>query len=467
MTNSPIGAKSPDRFPVSGPADILAYIPHSLGFTPQESLVLMTMDSARLGATLRLDLPASALDYSEFAAKVSDILRSDASANGVLMALYTDRAWKRPDSPPYRRLIQQLDRRLSGNGLPIRDGWVITSSAWREYFCTDTGCCPWPGRPLQEITNSTLSAEMVYRGSAYAPTLEQAVALDLPEPWGKAGDLAAAHRAGYERRLKGQWCGSAQFAGTLHVWETVLRGAAAWTQEAQAGPAEPPAPGAPVHQERSPSDSGASEKAGPGNPEPGFPPLRTDPETAGFLLASLRARPVRDTLLVMAALGREQALAGAVACHLLEPDGLHPLLPSSMETAWEATAPEATSGRPLDAGRSYREVLVGQSPQAPQWHGMDAAFAVFAELLAADAADGKADQEASSALLSLMSWIEWARGRGSRAQVLLTRCLGSHPGYRLAELLEELLATGVFPLWATNPETAWKGAERHPGAARA
>ena len=439
MTNSPLGQRPPDRFPVSGPADILAYIPHSLGFTPQDSLVLMTVDSARLGATLRLDLPASSLDYSEFAAKVSDILRSDVSANGVLMALYTDHGWKRPGSPPYRRLIQQLNRCLTGKGLPIRDGWVVSATAWREYFCTDSSCCPWPGRPLQEITNSTLSAEMVYRGSAYAATLDQAVALDLPDPWGKPGEPAAAHSEAYRCRLEGQWCGASQFAGTLNVWESVFSA------------------------------------AGSGHPktDPGFPPLRTDPETAGFLLASLRARPVRDTLLVMAALGREQALAGAGACQLLSVDGLHPLLPPAhRDAAWVTNSipgPSATGpvlNRPLDAARNFRDVLVGQYPQAPHWDSMDAAFTVFAELLAADAADEKADREASSALLSLMSWIEWARGRGSRAQIFLTRCLDSHPGYRLAELLEELLATGVFPAWATNPGTAWKGAERYPGVAR-
>lgn len=436
MTNSP-SQRSRDPFPVSGPADILAYIPHSLGFTPKESLVLMTMDSSRLGATLRLDLPPSALDYSEFAAKVSDILRSDVSADGVLMALYTDRAWKRPDAPPYRRLIHQLSRRLTAGGLPIRDGWVISSAAWREYFCSDSRCCPWPGRSLEDITSSTLSAEMVYRGSAYAPTLVQAVALDIPEPWGSSGAAAAVHGAAYVRRLTGHWCGSSQFLATLDVWAAVFGSAAA-----------------------------AAAGVRPAEPEPGFARLRTDPETAGFLLASLRSRPVRDTLLVMAALGKDQAFAGADACNLLSVDGRGPLLPPWPKEAVKTDARDPEGEHFPEAGRDYRDVLVGQYPRSPHWDAVDAAFAVFAELLAADAADGTADREASSALLSLMGWIEWARGRGSRAQVLLTRCLEAHPGYRLAELLEELLATGVFPVWATNPGTAWNGSERNPGAAR-
>ena len=128
MTNSPSGRRPQEPFPVRGPEDILAFIPHSLGFVPRNSLVLMTVDTVRLGATLRLDLPASALDYSDFAAKVCEILRTDLSADGVLMALYTDRAWKRPDVPPYRRLVSALGQCLADAGMPIRDGWVVSAA---------------------------------------------------------------------------------------------------------------------------------------------------------------------------------------------------------------------------------------------------------------------------------------------------------------------------------------------------
>ena len=468
MTNPPGAHRPTTPFPVSGPADILAFIPHSLGFVPQESLVLMTVDATRLGATLRLDLPASALDYSGFAVKVSGILRSDTSATGVLMALYTDRDWKRPDHPPCRRLITQLSRSLTAAGLPIRDGWLISAHAWREYFCADSTCCPWPGHPLRDITNSTLSAEMVYRGSAYAASLEDAVHLDLPPAWERAGE-AAVHRAAYARRLLGRWCGYAQFAATLAVWEAV----------AAAG-------GGGDNRTRGP-ESGGSDSGGLG-PGAGTLALRADPETAGFLLASLRARPVRDSLLVMAALGRGPAVDGAAACNLLSRDARNPLLPPAPAGwAWNGmhqcnqgsgtvripgsgsgTGPDGPRQRAVTAGGEFRAVLVGQHCGAPLWAGMNAMFTVFAELLPVAEADGEDGGEAAAALLSLLAWIEWARGRGSRAQVYLTRCLASYPGYRLAELLEELLATGAFPEWARQAETAWKGAGHcYPGSASA
>ena len=49
---------APDHLRITGPEDILGFIPHSLGYWPENSLVAMTMQGKRLGATLRVDLPA-------------------------------------------------------------------------------------------------------------------------------------------------------------------------------------------------------------------------------------------------------------------------------------------------------------------------------------------------------------------------------------------------------------------------
>ncbi|MGP0221440.1 DUF4192 family protein [Paenarthrobacter sp. NCHU4564] len=39
------------------PADLLSFIGHTLGFWPPESLVCITLDKSKVGATLRIDLP--------------------------------------------------------------------------------------------------------------------------------------------------------------------------------------------------------------------------------------------------------------------------------------------------------------------------------------------------------------------------------------------------------------------------
>ena len=67
---------APEHLTISGPEDILGYIPHSLGYWPSDSLVAMTMQGKRLGATLRVDLPVSesSREREDFARNVAGYL---------------------------------------------------------------------------------------------------------------------------------------------------------------------------------------------------------------------------------------------------------------------------------------------------------------------------------------------------------------------------------------------------------
>ncbi|MBT2597930.1 DUF4192 family protein [Arthrobacter sp. ISL-72] len=42
---------------IKTPADVLSFVGHTLRFWPHESLVCITLDTNRVGATLRVDLP--------------------------------------------------------------------------------------------------------------------------------------------------------------------------------------------------------------------------------------------------------------------------------------------------------------------------------------------------------------------------------------------------------------------------
>ena len=46
-----------EKINLTGPADLLATIPHLLGITPSESFVVLTAQAGALGATLRVDAP--------------------------------------------------------------------------------------------------------------------------------------------------------------------------------------------------------------------------------------------------------------------------------------------------------------------------------------------------------------------------------------------------------------------------
>ncbi|MFZ3452405.1 DUF4192 domain-containing protein [Arthrobacter sp. 7Tela_A1] len=385
---------------VGSPADILAFVPHCLGFVPQESLVLLALRGPRLGATLRLDLPSAGtmrgMEASAgtaghgfaagYSARVCSLLAGDAEADGVLVLVYTDIPWEPEEEAPYAALIARLSKDLAGAGLEVRDGWLAGNGHWRDYFCSSAQCCPWPGHPLDQVHGSALNAELVYRGSAYSPSLEAAVGLAGA---GVRNPETARSEEASRLRFTGSWTQAATFRATLAHWEERLY-----------------VPGGPARD--------------------------------GLLLASLEAKPVRDAVLVLAALGLNAAVDGAR--HWLAPAGAGPDSPD----------PNGLSGTP-DAGHVFRSVLIGRSREAPDWDRLDRAYLLFHSLLA------DADGEPAAALLTLLGWLEWARGRSSRADVCLSAALRAQPGYRLAQLLRALLIRGDLPVWTQSPKTAWRG----------
>ncbi|WP_055241701.1 DUF4192 domain-containing protein [Arthrobacter sp. Edens01] len=407
---SAAGRGAPETLRVGSPQDILAFVPHCLGFGPQESLVLLGLRGSRLGATLRLDLPDASYAAEDggsgdfglvcaYTARISSLLAGDDETDGVLMVMYTDLPWQEGTPPPYSGVVELLTEDLAENGIRLRDGWLVGQGIWRDYFCGDSGCCPWPGNPLGDVMESRLNAELVYRGSAYASSLQDTV--------GGAGrfrndDLDAAVDS-VSQRMLGLWTRPGKFGPVLEAWDRRIRSMP-----------QPNSPGSPVR-----GSSGT---------------LRADrqAEDDALLLASLAVKPVRDTVLVLAALGMETALEGS---------GL-----------WLGGEAGPVSGRSAQAGVLFRAVLIGNSRLSPDWDRLDRAYGAFSELAL------MAGGEQAAALLTLLGWIEWARGRSSRAELYLSGALGEEPGYRLAVLLRELLRRGELPKWSQSPETAWRGA---------
>ncbi|WP_281450343.1 DUF4192 family protein [Paenarthrobacter nitroguajacolicus] len=58
-----------------------------LGFWPNESLVCITLDKGKVGATLRIDLPRYPGTELPYARTVSSYLTSDTSATSIVFAL--------------------------------------------------------------------------------------------------------------------------------------------------------------------------------------------------------------------------------------------------------------------------------------------------------------------------------------------------------------------------------------------
>ncbi|WP_230011839.1 DUF4192 family protein, partial [Microbacterium sp. Bi128] len=166
---------APDHLRITGPEDILGFIPHSLGYWPEDSLVAMTLQGKRLGATLRVDLPVPGGGSGRrdmlagFARNVVAYLQADDAADGSLLAFFTDaeagadtQTDSAGDGHAWADLLKELELALEAAGLPVRDAWIIGTEFWRNADCSDPECCGMPGRPVEQIRNSRLNAEMVY-----------------------------------------------------------------------------------------------------------------------------------------------------------------------------------------------------------------------------------------------------------------------------------------------------------------
>jgi hypothetical protein len=194
-----------DHIRFTGPADILAYVPHSLGHQPTESFVVLTMNGQRLGATLRIDAPADApaLDYAQ---RLVTYLTADETATATLLVIYSNET--APDGgAPYRDHVDALSNELTLAGMPLKDAWIVTGTHWRNYLCTDPTCCP--PQTLETIRDSNGNAAMIYTGSTVT---------GIPEPAPFTGDPATAEAIAAE--IPQGW--PEDLNGALTLWDRVL-----------------------------------------------------------------------------------------------------------------------------------------------------------------------------------------------------------------------------------------------------
>lgn len=336
-------------------ADILAYFPHALGFDPRESFGFVTLNGARTGATLRVDIPDESVSPASFAQTVTSYLLSDPNADGVLFLVYSNEPaadFTNSDAKPYMDYAQAIEKELEDAGMPIRDGWLITDRGWTTYFCEDTGCCTL--NPLSDIDDSVLSAHMVYSGSA------------------KRTELAA----------------DPTFTGSEDTHRNLREAAAR-------------------HEVINPLDFS----------EPAMCEARAAWHEA------IGTRPTQET-------------AMELVSYLLNKQLRDRIMADTINTA-------------EDQG-TYRAVLIGMDSGRPDWSRVDATEALLIDLLAFTPGEDRAP------LFSYLGWLAWYKGQASAAAAYFAKALESEPAYRLAELLDEMLSSGLIAQTATDPETAYR-----------
>jgi hypothetical protein len=208
---------------VSEPRDLLAYVPHRLGFHPRDSLVLVCLRGPRnrLGLVLRADLPPPDPDGAwlpALAAQAAGHAARDGAVAAVA-AVYREGGEELP-----ARLVGLLDAALADLGIGLREAWHVGGGAYRSLTCADPRCCPPQGRPLTDLDASLLRAEMVVRGEVVLPD-RQAVLGDLsPLPGDVVLGVEEAAARDDRRRRTSLETGLQRFwrSGRLALWRDLL-----------------------------------------------------------------------------------------------------------------------------------------------------------------------------------------------------------------------------------------------------
>ncbi|MDQ4032693.1 MAG: DUF4192 domain-containing protein [Actinomycetota bacterium] len=167
-----MSAPAAGRIRLSDPAELIAAVPHLLGFHPHDSVVLLALHGKRLGLTLRADL----LDNVQAPLLAEQLLPPLTRQRPTGVALVVIGGDLTPDGdPPHRALVDALDDMLTSVGLPLVHAvWTaqITGGApWRcydDYLCAGT---------VSDPGASPLAAATVAAGAVTFGSREEMVAL--------------------------------------------------------------------------------------------------------------------------------------------------------------------------------------------------------------------------------------------------------------------------------------------------
>ncbi|MGV0851490.1 DUF4192 domain-containing protein [Mycolicibacterium phlei] len=127
----------PPDFQLNKPAALIAALPALLGFVPEDSLVLVTVDRGALGCVMRIDLDVAL--HGSF----DDLAQTAAAAgpDSAIAVIVDETAWDCPScADDYRDLADDLTEALAERGIELLAAHVVDRvSAGGRWRCAD-GC---------------------------------------------------------------------------------------------------------------------------------------------------------------------------------------------------------------------------------------------------------------------------------------------------------------------------------------
>jgi Domain of unknown function (DUF4192) len=126
---------SQSDFQLNRPGALIAALPAVLGFVPEKSLVLVTVDRGELGCVMRVDLSPEVFGSIGHVAEVAAAARPDAA---IAVVVDEEGAGCRLCDDEYRGLAKTLEERLAEHGIKLLDFHVVDRvAAGGRWHCTD------------------------------------------------------------------------------------------------------------------------------------------------------------------------------------------------------------------------------------------------------------------------------------------------------------------------------------------
>ncbi len=186
-------------FELNRPGALIAALPAVLGFVPEKSLVLVSLDGGELGSVLRVDLSEELLDGVGHLAEVAAAAAPEAA---IAVIVDADGAHCPRCNEDYRQLCTALAEALAQNDIELLTAHVVDRiAAGGSWHCVD-GCGS--SGMVDDPSASPLAVAAVLDGRRLYPRrtdLQAVIAVD--DPTRSAGLTAAVERQA-ARRPDGQ-----------------------------------------------------------------------------------------------------------------------------------------------------------------------------------------------------------------------------------------------------------------------
>lgn len=140
------------------PGELIAAVPFLLGYPPEDSIVLIGLDDARIAVTGRISLPDANESLDGFTTIVRALRNNDVSAAVIIGFGPADRV---------TRCINRLRDAIAELGVDLVDALRVHDDRYWSYLCDDLDCCPADGHRPADAT--AIAAEFTAAGAQVKP----------------------------------------------------------------------------------------------------------------------------------------------------------------------------------------------------------------------------------------------------------------------------------------------------------